>query len=51
MKEFKKWLEQKTFYNRNIELKISAAFAWKASLNWYQSTATKCEKDCSTDED
>lgn len=34
MKEFERWIEQKTFYDKNTELRIAAAFAWKAALEW-----------------
>ena len=34
MNEFEKWLKTKTFYKKNTELAIAAAFAWKAALKW-----------------
>lgn len=37
MEKFEKWIEQKTFYNKDTELHIAAFFAWKAALKWVQS--------------
>ncbi len=34
MKQFEKWIEQKTFYHKDTELHIAASFAWKAALKW-----------------
>lgn len=34
MKEFEKWIEQKTFYHKDTEFHIAASFAWKAALEW-----------------
>ena len=54
MREFKAWWDE----NANdycdeggMYYEECAEDAWKAVLEWYQKTAAKCEKDCSTDED